>query len=188
MDKNLITIAEYARIRNCSPTAAYKRLRTTLKPYIITVDKKTYLSRQVLIDEGLITVENTESEPIEDNQPLNEPVNNGLEPPKDPANPLLLETMRVLEKQLDAREKEIERLHRENEELKAQLNDAARHNQEHTEKLTELLAQAQELNRNNQILLAQARQPAQLEEKNPEEMIEEQPKKKGWLSRIFNGE
>lgn len=188
MDKNLITIAEYARIRNCSTTAAYKRLGTTLKPYIITVNKKTYLSRQVLIDEGLITVLNPDNKDPEGNQPLNQPVNNGLEPATGPESPALLETIKILEKQLDAREAEIERLHQENEELKKQLNEAARHNQEHTDKLTELLAQAQELNRNNQILIAQARQPAQLVENNPEEKIEEQPKKSSWFHRWLYGE
>ena len=188
MDKNLITVAEYARIRNCSTTAVYKRLETTLKPYIKTVGNKTYLSRQVLKDEGLITVKNPDISGQEENTPLNQPVSNGLEPQKEPESPALLETIKILEKQLDAKDAEIERLHQETEELKRQLNEAARHNQEHTDKLTELLAQAQELNRNNQILIAQARQPAQLVEKNPEEQIEEQPKKSSWFRRWFYGE
>ena len=92
-----------------------------------------------------------------------------------------------MERQLETREKEIDRLHQENNDLKSQPNEAAKHNQENTEKLMELLAQAQELNRNNQLLLAQARQPEQLEEKAVEE-IPEQPKKKGWFARWFYGE
>lgn len=188
MDNNLITIAEYARIRGCSTAAVYKRLDTTLKPYKKTVNKKTYLSRQLLIDEGLITVDNHGGEKPGKIQPVEQTVDNGLKPPDEAESPALLEVVKALERQLDAREKEIDRLHQENSELKSQLNEAAKHNQENTEKLMELLAQAQELNRNNQLLLAQARQPEQLEEKTVEEIPEQQPKKKGWFARWFYGE
>ena len=54
--------------------------------------------------------------------------------------------------------------------------------------LLPLLAQAQELNRNNQLLLAQARQPLQLEET---EEIKETPKpeqKKSFWRRLWDGE
>lgn len=188
MDNNLITIAEYARIRGCSTAAVYKRLETTLKPYKKTVDKKTYLSRQLLIDEGLVTVDNPGPETDGNFQPVESTVENGLKPPNETESPALLEVVKTLERQLEAREKEIDRLHQENDDLKTQLNEAARHNQENTEKLMELLAQAQELNRNNQLLLAQARQPEQLEEKIIEETPEQQPKKKGWFARWFFGE
>lgn len=187
MDNNLITIAEYAKIRGCSTAAVYKRLDTTLKPYKKTVDRKTYLSRQLLIDEGLITVDNQGKENNGGFQPVEGTVDNGLKPPNEAESPALLEVVKALERQLETREKEIDRLHQENNDLKIQLNEAAKHNQENTEKLMELLAQAQELNRNNQLLLAQARQPEQLEEKAVEE-IPEQPKKKGWFARWFYGE
>ena len=188
--KNLITIAEYARIRGCSTAAVYKRLDTTLKPYSKTVGKKAYLSRQVLIDEGLITVENPVEEETK-NQPLNITVDNPLQPQEDSTEPATIEIMKVLERQLEAKEKEIERLHQENNNLQQQLNDAAKHNQENTERLLELLAQAQELNRNNQILLAQSnnKQPEQIEEKAEETQQPQQaPKKKNWLARLFTGE
>lgn len=191
MDKNLITIAEYAKIRGCSTAAVYKRLETTLKTYIKTVDKKTYLSRQVLIDEGLITVDNQENGSGESLEGVELTVDNGYKPKKQEESPALLEVVRVLEKQLEAKEREIERLHQDNEELKKQLNEAVRHNQEHTDKLTELLAQSQELNRNNQVLLAQAQQPPkQIEETVQEEPPpQEQPQqKRSWLYRFFMGE
>lgn len=188
MDKNLITIAEYAKIRGCSTAAVYKRVETTLKPYIKTVEKKTYLSRQVLIDEGLITVEDNRDGDKEENQPVELTVENGLKPSQEPESPALLETIKILERQLEAKDREIERLHQENEEIKKQLNEAVRHNQEHTDKLTELLAQSQELNRNNQLLIAQARQPLQLEEKAKEEAAEPQQPKRSWFARWMYGE
>ena len=188
MDNNLITVAEYARIRGCSTAAVYKRLDTTLKPYSKTVNNKTYLSRQVLVDEGLITVENQGEPEPEENKGVEITVDNDLKPPQQPESPALLETIKILEKQLEAKDREIDRLHQENEDIKNQLAEAARHNQEHTEKLTELLAQAQELNRNNQILLAQATQPALIEAPQPEAPPEQPPKKKGWFARWFLGE
>ena len=188
MDKNLITIAEYARIRGCSTAAVYKRLDTTLKPYTKVVDKKTYLSRQVLIDEGLTTVDSPEEKEPLKKEPVEITIDNGLKPGQEPESPALLETIKILEKQLEAKDKEIERLHQESEELKRQLNDAVRHNQEHTDKLTELLAQSQELNRNNQLLIAQARQPLQLEENTQGGAATQQPQKRSWFSRWMFGE
>ena len=189
MDKNLITVAEYARIRGCSTAAVYKRLETTLKPYSKTVGKKTYLTKQVLIDEGLITVENDGSDSNKGYQPLNETVDNPIKPKEEIKDQAIIEAMKLLEKQLEAREQEIERLHQENDTLKQQLNDAAKHNQEHTDKLMELLAQANELNRNNQILLAQARKAEELPQEASQDKDDEQEEnaaieKKGFWQRV----
>ena len=177
-DKNLITIAEYARIRNCSTAAVYKRLNTTLKPYAKTIGKKTYLSRQVLIDEGLKTVENPAEEKT-NNKPLNITIENPLQPRNDSTEQATIEIIKLLERQLEAKDKEIERLHQETYNLQQQLNDAATHNKENTEKLLELLAQANELNRNNQILLAQT--------KPDPEQLPETPKKKSKCAEWFWG-
>ena len=184
MDNNLITVAEYARIRGCSTAAVYKRLETTLKPYSKTVKGKTYLSRQVLIDEGL--------KPGENNQGLkgvSETVSNPSNAAETVQDTITGQAFKVLEAQLTAKDQEIARLHKEIQDLKDQLNDAIKHNQEHTDKLTELLAQSNELNRNNQILLAHAqetRQPEQLPETT--ETSQEPAKKSNWFRRWFYGE
>ena len=188
MDNNLITIAEYAKIRGCSTAAVYKRLDTTLKPYKKTVNKKTYLSRQLLVDEGLITVDNQSGKNPVEIQPVEQTVDNGLKLTKEAESPALLEVVKALERQIEAREKEIDRLHQENNDLKIQLNEAAKHNQENTEKLMELLAQAQELNRNNQLLLAQARQPLQLEETEEKKEAPKPEQKKSFWRRLWDGE
>ena len=189
MDNNLITVAEYAKIRGCSTAAVYKRLETTLKPYTKTVKGKTYLARQVLVDEGLKTVEDAAGE----NQPGYKPVNETISTPpeeKDTAPERIASlAIKALEGQLIAKDQEIARLHQEIQDLKGQLNEAIKHNQEHTDKLTELLAQSNELNRNNQILLAnaqEAKQPEALPE--AETPIQEPEKPRGWLYRLFNGE
>ncbi len=185
-DKNLITVAEYAKIRGCSTAAVYKRLETTLKPYSKTVNKKIYLSRQILIDEGLSTVENQAGENSTGPQRLNPTVSNLQKPFGNDEESIASQAIKVLEGQLIAKDQEIARLHKEIEDLKEQLNDAMKHNQEHTDKLTELLAQSNELNRNNQILLAQAQDPKQPEQLP--EQIQEPEKKKSWFRTWFFGE
>ena len=184
-DKNLITVAEYAKIRGCSTAAVYKRLETTLKPYSKTVNGKTYLSRQVIADEGLSTVENPGGEKSTGPQRLNITVDNPENTVGNVEESIASQALKVLEGQLKAKDEEIARLHQEIADLKEQLNDAMKHNQEHTDKLTELLAQSNELNRNNQLLLAQkeAKQPEQLPER-----IQEPEKKKSWFHRWFYGE
>ena len=192
MDNNLITVAEYARIRGCSTAAVYKRLETTLKPYSKTVKGKTYLTRQVLIDEGLKTVENEGKQNQQGLKEVEETVINRPEQGETAAEAIASQAIKALEGQLIAKDQEITRLHQEIQELKEQLADAVKHNQEHTDKLTELLAQANELNRNNQILLAQASQEKEPKpaEQIPErvEPIPEPEKKKSWLYRFFIGE
>ena len=49
MDKEkYISIKEYADLRGCSTSAVYKRLSTTLQPYVIMVDGKKMLKSEVL--------------------------------------------------------------------------------------------------------------------------------------------
>ena len=189
MDNNLITIAEYARIRGCSTAAVYKRLETTLKPYSKTVKGKAYLIRQVLIDEGLKTVENEAGENQEGLEGLKSTVSNQPDPAETIAEAVASQAIKALEGQLIAKDQEIARLHQEIKDLKEQLSEAVKHNQEHTDKLTELLAQANELNRNNQILLAQASQQKPVEQ-IPEqtEQIQQPEKKTNWFKRWFYGE
>ena len=48
-----LTIKEYAEIRGVSVSAVYKRLSTSLQPYVKTIEGKKVLKYQVLFDEGL---------------------------------------------------------------------------------------------------------------------------------------
>lgn len=43
-----ITVKEYAEIRGCSVSAVYKRLKTTLQPFVVKVEGQTMLKRTVL--------------------------------------------------------------------------------------------------------------------------------------------
>ena len=59
MNKEYLTIKEYAEIRGVSLTAVYKRLNTSLNPYVTVKNGKKVLFSKVLEDEGLKTnVEN----------------------------------------------------------------------------------------------------------------------------------
>ena len=60
-----------------------------------------------------------------------------------------------------------------------------KHEREMTDKMADLLAQANELQRNNQILLAQAQQPKQIEAAPDPEVVEEPAPKKPWYKKIF---
>ena len=112
-DKNLITVAEYAKIRGCSTAAVYKRLETTLKPYSKTVNGKTYLSRQVLADEGLSTVENEEGNNSTERQRLNITVDNQENAVRNVEESIAGQAIKILEGQLAAKDQEIARLHQE---------------------------------------------------------------------------
>ena len=59
-----------------------------------------------------------------------------------------------------------------------------------TDRLADLLAQANELQRNNQILLAQANQPKQIEaapapDPDPGDPVEEPKQKRPWYKKLF---
>lgn len=48
MDKNYLTVAEYAAIVGITPQAVYKQLNNKLKPFVIEVDGKKALIKEIL--------------------------------------------------------------------------------------------------------------------------------------------
>lgn len=190
MMNDLLSIAEYSTIHGCSAAATYKRLSTTLKPYLVIKDGQKYIKIEALTEEEL----NTLGEVIN----VNNQVDNRYQPPEQSGNSQLFS---FFEKQLGNKDAEIDRLHGEIVQLQQQLQaaneareESERHNREQSKKLTELLEQSQELNRNNQLLLAQNQQlqlaagaAAAAETTDTEEQPEptEPEKKKGFLSWFF---
>ena len=133
-----ITIAEYATRRGVSVSSVYKRLGGTLKKYYLEIDGKKFLSAKVLVEEGIT--------------PPVEKVEEGVK--KDDTTPqAVLVALEVLEKQLAEKDLQISRLQAEAEELRKSNADKDVFIQEQAGKMMLLLEQAQELNRNNQILL-----------------------------------
>lgn len=129
-----ITVAEYATRRGVSVSSVYKRLGGTLKQYYKEIDGKKCISVQALVEEGF-------TPPVErvENQ--------------DTTPPAVLVALEVLEKQLAEKDLQIARLQAEAQELRKSNAEKDIFIQEQAGKMVLLLEQAQELNRNNQVLL-----------------------------------
>jgi alpha-D-ribose 1-methylphosphonate 5-triphosphate synthase subunit PhnG len=129
-DSQYITIAEYARQRNVSVSAVYKRLGGTLQPFVKEINGKKYLSVEAL--------------------------NDGFQPGENEKNPEQKPSAAVLDallNQLAEKDKQIARLQ---DELTQERKNSAEKDafiRTQASKLTLLLEQSQELNRNNQVLL-----------------------------------
>ena len=142
--QNYITIKEYARVKDVSVSAVYKRLNGSLKDYVKEVDGKKFLDSKVLEDEGIkvfnpsSTVEEVRVEEVETQsiQPSNEELN-------------------ILKSELEAKNKLIESLMGQIIEKDKAILEQNRRMTEQTEQLMKLLEQSNTLNYNNQMLLAE---------------------------------
>ncbi len=170
MDKEYITIKEYADIRGVSVSSVYKRLDTTLKEYLVEVENHKALKIDVLADEGL--------------KPLKK-----VEEGKDTSSST------ILEKQLEAKDKQIEALTEQIKTLQESNQKKDDFIQEQSKKLTELLEQSNILLQNNQLLLANKKKDEKetvveeadiVDAPEEEEKQEDKPEeKKGWFQRLF---
>ena len=182
--EELISVAAYAKQHGTSVQSVYKRLKTTLKPYVVEVDGKKMLKSCVLDLEDS-TVDKPEGL-IKDN---------GSTTVKQPEPDITRDLLRLLEEQLKAKDAEIERLHGEVESARAAAAAAEQHNRDQAKQLTLLLEQSQELQRNNQLLLAaQATKNSKQSEVGEDPDLQEikdksdpppVPDKKGFWARLF---
>ena len=65
---DLLTISEYSKIRGCSVSAVYKRLKSpsnNIHNFKVIIDGTTYLKREILVAEGLIIHDPAATEPGE---------------------------------------------------------------------------------------------------------------------------
>lgn len=184
---DLLTISEYSKIRGCSVSAVYKRLKSPsnrIHNFVVIQDDQTYLKAEIVAEEGLQAAGSTQPPPTDRQSkadPAAENRSNEVVEVEEGAveEGIGAQAIRILEQQLLQKDKEIEDLNR-------RLDEAARHEREISLKMADLVAQANELQRNNQILLAQAKQQ-QIEP--PPEQIQEEPedqKKPGFWHRIFH--
>ena len=173
MEKEYLSIKEYADIRGVSTTSVYKRLNTTLKEYLVMVEGKKMLKSSVLEDEG-----------------FNRVGNNGDNDFIQPAS-----TASLAEKQLEIKDKQIEEL---TEQIKQLQEDSRKKDdfiQEQSKKITELLEQSHILLQNNQLLLAGKQDPEEEIIETEAEVIAvpasqdpptpEPQEKKSWFKRLF---
>lgn len=155
MNEDFISISDYAKLRNVSPAAVYKRLDGTLKPYVKIIGNKKYISRKALEIDGYKPVENgyqqglkeVETEAAQDKEPAEAAAQ---------ADTALLKALEALQNQLSEKDKQIERLQNEAVELRQAAAEKDKFIQEQSNRLSLLLEQSQELQRNNQILLGAA--------------------------------
>lgn len=157
-----ITISDYAKLKGVSTTAIYKRLSTSLKPFLIMVEGKKCLKIEVLEEDCP-----NGSQPLEtySYKRVSNVGNHGKSQEKDDFSQILV----ILQAQLEEKDRQIERLQEEIKELhtlaaekEKSIFEKDRHIQEQAVKLSELLEQSQELNKNNQILIARSQETQQL--------------------------
>lgn len=165
MEKTYLTIAEAAEIAGVTPQAIYKRLKTTLKPYLLTVEGKKVLEKEAI--ELLLKKE--VDEPL---NPTSTLFNNGLN--SDKTSGLFEETLKTLQDQLKIKD----------EQLKAK--------DFQLQELNDRLKEANELNKHNQMLLMQTMKqiPAPTEEETVEVEYEQEKEpdeevRLPWYKRIF---
>lgn len=167
--KKYLTIKEYAEIRGVSVSSVYKRLNSTLQPFLVTVDNQKMLKREVLKEEGLKDIGGGVEE-----------VSTNDSTPDSTA--------------ISALKSELERQIRLNEELLEQVREKDAHIMKMSEKMMELTEQSHILLQNNQrLMLAQQDSPEPEsepeQEPEPEAAAEPpQPEKeqpRGFFSRLF---
>ena len=164
-NNGFISVSDYAKLRGVSVAAVYKRLGGSLKQYVKEIDGKKFLSVDVLAAEGIKPVEKGFQPGIKPQEAGEHP---GEESPGTPASqdttqPAILE---ALTRQLSEKDKQISRLQEEAAELRQEAAAKDKFIQEQASRLTLLLEQSQELQRNNQVLLglAQGATPARRED------------------------
>lgn len=167
-NKGFISVSDYAKLRGVSVAAVYKRLGGSLKPYYKEIDGKKFLSVDVLAAEGIKPVEKGIQPGIKPQEAGEHPgeESTGTPASQDTTPPAILAALEALERQLSEKDKQIERLQEEAAELRQEAQAKDKFIQEQASRLTLLLEQSQELQRNNQVLLglAQGATPARRED------------------------
>lgn len=154
-----ITIAEYAQRRGVSVAAVYKRLDGTLKKYYKEIDGQKFLSVDVLAAEGITPVEKGYKPGLntQEAQDAGKPGENTEAPAsQEQTPPAVLVALEVLQKQLAEKDQQISRLQEEAAEMRKEAAAKDQFIRDQSSRLSLLLEQSQELQRNNQILLGLA--------------------------------
>lgn len=165
MDPEYISVKEFAERAGVSPQAIYQRLEKDLKLYFKVIKGRKQLNIKAL---ELFNVDcfkpvdqhfKADLKQVESHNPTNTAIQE-IEALKQLTS-TLNDTLKALENQLSIKDSQIQAL---NEQIKT---------------LNEHLKQAQQLNQNNQILIARQQEP-------PQQIPEETGKKKSLWDRIFS--
>ena len=186
---DLLSISEYSKIRGCSVSAVYKRLKSPsnrIHNYVVRQDDQIFLKAQIVEEEELRSADpppavcdpNTEAHSNTAPKPVEEVEEGAVE------EGIGAQALRILEQQLLQKDKEIADLNR-------RLEEAERHEREMTKTIADLAAQANELHRNNQVLMLAQAKKQQIEAASEiQDPIEDAPvvqekQQPGFWKRIF---
>ena len=128
--KEYLSILEFAEIKEITPQAVYKQLNNKWKDFVIEVEKKKYIKIEALSESELKKVDKL----------FNNELNNNSQEFNNPLQPFF-------EKQIEEKDKQIERLFRQIEEKDRQI-----------ESLQNLLSQSQQLQAADKKLLLESQQ------------------------------
>ena len=175
MEKDFLTVKEYAEIKGCSTQYVYRILQTKLQPYVVVVEGKKCIKKEAL-DEG------ETNQPTNTTTQTNRVANKGVLPSS-------LSTFEEMKRINERNEKLIDDLRaqvKEKDLQLSQLNDKVISLFETNQRLME---NNQQLQLNYQLLLGDGKvkpyEEVEVEGASAEETIETDRKRKGFFSRFF---
>ena len=116
LNNELISISDYAALRGISKQAVYKQLNNRLKPFLIEVDNRKYISVEALSQE-----EQTKLKGIE--QP-SQPFQPQVEQPSQPSPTFFEQQIAEKDKQIESLLRQIETLQGQNTQLTSLLQNS----------------------------------------------------------------
>ena len=200
-ERRYITIAEYCDYVGISKQAVYSKLNKSLKPYVVEIDRKKYIDSVIFTeyhnqekdpteevkdsqDNSTPTVKDSQGYSMEFNhisqgqsrEEVKDSQDNSTSTVKD-SQGYSMELLKFLQDQIAEKDKQIALLQKQTEDLQQSNREKDTHILEQANKITILLEQSQELQRNSQYLLATTN-------KNEQANIEK-AEKKGFFKRLF---
>ena len=204
-NKRYLTVAEYCDHIGITKQAVYSKLDKALKQYVIEIDGKKYIDSVIFIEyhhEADPTEEVKDSQ-VNSTQKVNESQDNssnidlnsqgqssqevnggqGFSTPKvNESQGQSSDFFIFLQQQIAEKDKQIALLQQQNADLQQSNKEKDTHIIEQSNKITMLLEQSQELQRNSQFLLATASKSDQENSVEPKAESE----KKGFFKRLFS--
>ena len=157
MENDLLTVLEYAEMKNVSVQSVYKRLKTGLKEYCVEIDGKKYIKRSAL------------EQSAEQPEPKKEP-----DYSEDYVQSLLARIEGLEADKADLKAEKVQ-LQQEKEKMQQRIDEKDAHIMEITERLTVLLK-----NEQDRTALQAAPAAETVEVVQPADAAEPDPEKKPW--------
>lgn len=164
MENELLTVLEYAEMKNVSVQSVYKRLKTGLKEYCVEIDGKKYIKRSALEQSA------EQPEPKKEPDYSNDYVQSLLEK---------IEDLKADKKRL---QQEKEKMQQKIDEKDSHIMEMHRQAEEHNRDMDKLRIQLEGMEK--QIALMAAPAAETVEVVQPADAAEPE-KKKGFFARVF---